>query len=329
MLRDYTQQIIGTASRFKPRSNAVDWKSIGDSLKSMDTSFKAQDLASALESGDEEAINKAKAALDPAGYAKYLDDQAIRAEDRAWALEDQATKQRNALDLLAQQQQNALALENIRNQNARGLAEYKAGLDGQDTTAMRNMNYLISQGYSPQEAAALYYGGQNSTLDLSNLGKKGQEAYDKAVGADLAQQDIAERQMQTLRPRVESAIKRARESLREGTGLGQIGGMGWTTGQGGINRSNIKNAQAQINTTMRGLLKQMGVGSTELNSAAEAEAYRYQLDPQTPIAQQEQVLNNFTQDYLDGSLAQRLQETYGKKNKSYQNMSNEDLLRGL
>jgi len=130
MLRDYTQQIIGTASRFKPRSNAVDWKSIGDSLKSMDTSFKTQDLASALESGDAEAINKAKAALDPAGYAKYLDDQAIRAENRAWALEDQATKQRNALDLLAQQQQNALALENLRNQNARGLAEYKAGLSG-------------------------------------------------------------------------------------------------------------------------------------------------------------------------------------------------------
>lgn len=130
MLRDYTQQIIGTASLFKPRSNAVDWKSIGDSLKSMDTSFKTKDLASALESGDAEAINKAKAALDPAGYAKYLDDQAIRAEDRAWALEDQATKQRNALDLLAQQQQNALALENLRNQNARGLAEYKAGLSG-------------------------------------------------------------------------------------------------------------------------------------------------------------------------------------------------------
>lgn len=126
MLRDYTQQIIGTASQFKPRSNAVDWRSIGDSLKSMDTSFKAQDLASALESGDEEAINKAKAALDPAGYAKYLDDQAIRAENRAWALEDQATKQRNALDLLAQQQQNAFALENLRNQNAQNLALFKA-----------------------------------------------------------------------------------------------------------------------------------------------------------------------------------------------------------
>lgn len=181
MLKDYTNQLIETASRYKPQQKkGVDWASIADSLKSINTSFKTNDLASALESGDEEAINKAKAALDPTGYARLLEQEAQRAEDRQWALEDDARKHQQALDL-----------ERVRTNNAIGLAKLKASLaasaGGQDTTAMRNINYLISQGYSPQEAAALYYGGQNSTLNLATLGQKGQEALDKKTAENYAE----------------------------------------------------------------------------------------------------------------------------------------------
>lgn len=326
MLKDYTDQIIKTASRYKPQAKqGIDWSSIADSLKSIDTSMKTQDLASALESGDQEAINKARSALDPTGYANFLDQQALRAEDRAWEQE----KLQKSFDLQKE-------LAQMKYNQARNLAEFKSGLGDQSTTAMRNMQYLVSQGYTPQEAAALYYGGQNSTLNLANLGQKGQEAYDKEVGKALAEEATANKQMQTLKPKAENAIRRAREALNQGEGLGQIGGKFWTTGQGGKNRANIKNAQAQINTAMRGLLKQMGVGSTELNSAVEAEAYRYQISPDMPIAQQEQVLNNFVEDYMSGALAKDLQEIYGKKpslkdfqTKDWSNASNEDLLKGL
>lgn len=105
-----------------------------------------------------------------------------------------------------------------------------------------------------------------------------------------------------MRPRVMKAISRAEDALKDGTGLGQFGGWGWTSENGGKNRAAIQSAQAQINTVMRGMLKEMGVGSTELNSAAEAAAYRYTISPNMPISQIEQIIENFKQDYLDGTL---------------------------
>lgn len=311
-VRDYTREIIDTVSQYKPMPRKpIDWSSISNSLNGMQTNFKTQALADALESGDQEAINKARAALDPTGFADLLEQQAQRAEDRAWEQE----KLQKSFDLQKE-------LSQMKYNQERNLAEFKAGLDNSGTTAMRNMQYLVSQGYTPQEAAALYYGGQNSTLDLGTLGKKGQEAYDKKIGEDLAQQAIADKQMRTLEPKVKNALVRAKDSLLDGEGLGQFGGWGWTTDKGGVNRANIKNAQAQINTTMRGLLKQMGVGSTELNSAAEAEAYRYMLSPDMPKGQQAQVISNFEKDYLSGNLARDLAETYAKPSLKQFNKNN-------
>jgi len=238
-------------------------------------------------------------------YADMLKSDAQRAEERQWHLDDLESQRQFQRDLLRDKLNNEFAL-----------AKYKAQFDTapQGTNAQQNVQAMIEAGYTPQEAWAMYYGGNNPTLDMASLGKKGFEAYDKKVGDFVADEEIAKKQMQTLKPKVDSALKRARESLEDGTGLGQIGGWGWTTGKGGQNRANIKNAQAQINTTMRGLLKQMGVGSTELNSAAEAESYRYMIDPNMPIAQQLQVLDNFEQDYLNGDLQKDLAETYAKPN---------------
>lgn len=188
---------------------------------------------------------------------------------------------------------------------------------GNGTVAQQNIEYLAkNMGIPLDQAAMLVYGGNNPTLNMAMLGKKGQEAADKKIGEYVADEQIAQQQMKTLKPKAENALRRAKESLADGTGLGQFGGWGWTTGKGGQNRANIKNAQAQINTTMRGLLKQMGVGSTELNSAVEAEAYRYMLDPNTPIEQQEQVLKNFEEDYLSGALQKDLEEIYGNKSQA-------------
>jgi len=119
--------------------------------------------------------------------------------------------------------------------------------------------------------------------------------------AQLEKEESA-KQNEVMRPRVIQAISRAKDALKDGTGLGQFGGWGWTSEDGGKNRAAIQSAQAQINTVMRGMLKEMGVGSTELNSAAEAAAYRYTISPNMPISQIEQIIENFEQDYLDGTL---------------------------
>jgi len=305
-----------------------------------DTSNWAQDLSSAFKGWkdaktrqayidqltNEHPEDAARIAADPVAYAKIL-------EDRANAERDQQYK----MDILGEQFENALALENKKNANAIGLAKLAAELkgDGEKTIAQKNVEAMVETGkFTPDEAWSLLYGGQNPTFNFEALGTKGQEAYDKKIGENLADEAIAQKQMQTLQPKVVNALARARESFIDGTGLGQFGGLGWTTEQGGINRANVKNAQAQINTTMRGLLKQMGVGSTELNSAAEAEAYRYMIDPKMPIAQQAQVLRNFEQDYLSGNLQRDLAETYGNKEphttkKNWVAVSDEDLLKGL
>lgn len=243
----------------------------------------------AINGGNQEEIDKAFANYDPESYAKVM-----------MGRQDADTQ-------FARQKE----LANLNFNNSMALKRLEASLKPA-TTAQQNMEYLIKQGYSPEEAAQLYYSGQNPNLNVMALGQKGFNEYDKAIGKDLAEQKIAEKQMQSLTPRAEQAIIRAEESLNDGTGLGQIGGLGWTTGQGGRNRANIKNAQAQINTAMRGLLKQMGVGSTELNSAVEAEAYRYQLNPNMPIEQQKQILDNFKADYMSGNLQKELQQNYGK-----------------
>jgi hypothetical protein len=134
---------------------------------------------------------------------------------------------------------------------------------------------------------------------------------------DKASQEKSAKQVADMMPRVLGAIDRAYSALDDGTGLGQMGGLWWTNEKGGENRANIQNAQAQINTLMRGILSAMGVGATEMNSAAEAAAYRYMIDPAMPESQIRQVLDNFKQDYASGALMQDLQSiasVYGGQN---------------
>lgn len=143
--------------------------------------------------------------------------------------------------------------------------------------------------------------------------------YAEEQAKNRASQERAREQVATMMPRVMDAIDRAYSSLDEGTGLGQFGGWGWTNDEGGINRANIQNAQAQINTLMRGILSTLGVGATEMNSATEAAAYRYMIDPAMPKTQIRQVLDNFKNDYASGTLMQDLQgvaNIYGQPNQA-------------
>ena len=128
----------------------------------------------------------------------------------------------------------------------------------------------------------------------------------KLQAQDEHEKEKAARQKKAMLPTVKYAINRARDALKEGTGLGQIGGWGWTNGQGGINRADIQNAKAQMNIFMRSLLKEMGVGSKEMDAATEAVAYRYEIDPMMPEKQISRVLDNFMEDYANGTLEKNL-----------------------
>ena len=270
---------------------------------------KLKNLQDAYASGDENAINQARLDYDAESFLKSQD---------AYNLANRQNE--NAIGLEKLRQQYNLDTLNKQHENAIGLAKLKAELEPNKetgTSAMQNYDFLKGLGYDENQAIAMSFGNGTEAIGgaLVNggLGAKVQDAYDKKIGENLADEQIAENQLKTLTPRVQQALDRAIISLDNGTGLGQIGGWGWTTGQGGINRANISNAQAQINTIMRGLLKNMGVGATELNSAAEAEAYRYLLKHDMPIEQQRQVIKNFVDDYLSGKLEKDLRSVYGSK----------------
>lgn len=180
--------------------------------------------------------------------------------------------------------------QNVKNPNTPSFSELQTGVNNGTITAETG-NQLYGQDVFQQPLS-------KEETELNKQRAKNQAAQEKAA-----------QQVENMMPRVKDAIERAYKSLDEGTGLGQVGGWGWTTDTGGINRANIQNAQAQINTLMRGILSSMGVGATEMNSAVEAAAYRYMITPDMPVAQIRQVLDNFIKDYTSGALMQNIYDT--------------------
>ena len=132
-------------------------------------------LGEAIASGDEAAINKAYAQLNPAGYVDYLN-------------RIKANREASDLDFARKKE-----LLDIQNQNAMGLARLKDALGGTLTNAARNYEYLKQQGLSDNEAMAIAFGGNTEAvggaLASGNLGSKGIGAYDAAKGKALAEQE--------------------------------------------------------------------------------------------------------------------------------------------
>lgn len=224
-------------------------------------------------------------------------------------------KARQQAEILQQQGYNLNASDIIKMQYEKQLAEQeKQRLELE--TARQN---LQQPKISPLEEYR-----QKKEIDLQ-MQQQLQQRQEKAEQAKKEQRNAV------MRPRLLQAIERGEKALDDGTGLGQFGGWGWTTEQGGQNRADIQTAQAQINTEMRDLLAEMGVGATELNSAAEAAAYRYQISPDMPVAQIRQIFKNFKQDYMDGSLQAEAAAVAGQYRKTqqddYSQVSDDDLLR--
>lgn len=206
--RDFTNSTLNVIRSTMPKIEAPiqpDWAGI---IRQAGKDYNEGALTRKMidEHPEDEALIRQKGG---SAYADMLKADAQRAEDRQWALDDRQAQRDFQREMLDAQTQRAFALENMRNQNARSLAEFKAGLSG-DTTAQKNIGYLQTLGYSPEEAAALYYSGNNPTLDMSKLGKKGFEAYDKAQGVALAKQE----EQQRLAEQNDARLKAVRESMK-------------------------------------------------------------------------------------------------------------------
>lgn len=202
--RDFTNSTLNVIRSTMPKIEAPiqpDWAGI---IRQAGKDYNEGELTRKMidEHPEDEALIRQKGG---SAYADMLKADAERAEDRQWALDDRQAQRDFQREMLDAQTQRAFALENMRNQNARSLAEFKAGLGGY-TTAQKNIGYLQTLGYSPEEAAALYYSGNNPTLDMAMLGKKGQETLDKERGTDLAKKERLERNMSSIKQMTDELI---------------------------------------------------------------------------------------------------------------------------
>lgn len=182
----------------------TDW---GQVMSKFLTDYKNQqneeELTTALQSGDEEAINRAAAAYNPQGQLDYIQriKKAREDADLAFQRQKELANYNHNLNMAMQDRKDALARE---------IAQIKGGYG---TAAMQNASYLQGLGYTPEESAMMVFGGQNPTLNLSNLGKKGFEAYDKKVGEDLAGRQIEARKAAEEYNQVASNVDRIMELL--------------------------------------------------------------------------------------------------------------------
>lgn len=135
---------------------------------------KADALTNAIKGGNQDEINNALASVDPVSYAQMLKSDAQRAEDRKWALDDMATKHQNDLALVRAKDKEATAFQ-------------------------RNFDFIKQTTGLPDDAIVkIMYGGQNPTLNMAMLGKKGQEKVDESRGEKIAEkEDAADKLQQT------------------------------------------------------------------------------------------------------------------------------------
>lgn len=137
-------------------------------------------------------------------YADMLKSDAQRAEERQWHLEDLEAQRQFQRDLLRDKLNNEFALAKWKSQNV--------GYD--PTAAERNVAAMVATGkFTPDQAWAIQFAGGNPSFDVSQLGQKGFEAYDKASGSNLAEQEKQHRDAQAEYDNLVESMDRVEELL--------------------------------------------------------------------------------------------------------------------
>lgn len=259
----------------------------------------------------------AQIAADPAAYDKMLQDNAAAERDQQFKM-----------DMLKAQFDNSLALENTRNANAVGLAKMRMDLENQNRKDALNQQIAAVEaeyqsGRMPKEAydrtmSALKMGdklyeiayGKPAGVAPDGTPLTGNQKYDDAYmqeeGKKAAQKAAAERDAEEMKPALIQAMARADEAAKSGSGIGLLGGTLANLGlnpakNAGANYADIESANTQMNTFLRKQLAATGLTGSELNSAVEAQAYRYQIKPTDSESVIRRKLQNFAEDKLGGT----------------------------
>lgn len=291
----------------------------------------------------------AQIAADPAAYDKMLQDNMAAERDQQFKM-DQLQKQ---YDL-------AMARDANQHANAVGLAKMRMDLENQAIANARaeraaqldealNSGMITQEQYNLAKQRDLLGDIVSGTPKIEALpegvtltgNKKYDDAYMQEVGKKAAQTAIAEQDAESMKPALIQAMARADKAAKSGSGVGFIGGTlaNWGLNpakNAGANYADIESANTQMNTFLRKQLAATGLTGSELNSAVEAQAYRYQIKPTDSESVIRRKLQNFAEDKL-GTKQPTLRNvagnlrTFGRKvdGGKYADMSDAELLGGL
>lgn len=185
--------------------------------------------------------------------------------------------------------------------NQQKLKQLQAQKEFNTTNERKNAEYLISQGYEPKEAI-------NMAFKVNKNPSQTLTPYEKTAQMEQAKTDIEVKRgnedFEKMKPSVIDALNRATDSLKSGTGIGPVGGtltkLGLSPfGSSASNYANIESANTQMNQILRAKLKATGLTGSELNSAVEANAYRYTISPTDNEGVVLQKIENFKNDVLN------------------------------
>lgn len=261
----------------------------------------------------------AQIAADPAAYMKMLNDKEAAERDQQFKM-----------DVLNRQFSNSMALADRQHANSVGLARMRADLENQAAAQARaeraaQLDEALNSGLITQEQYNL--AKQRDLLgDIVNDGgvapdgvaltgnKAFDDAYMKETGKKTAQIKQAEADAKSMEPALLQAMDRAAKAAKNGTGVGFIGGTAANWGlnplpNAGANYADIQSANTQMNTYLRKQLAATGLTGSELNSAVEAQAYRYQINPTDSESVIRRKLQNFVADKLPKKEAPKIYGT--------------------
>ena len=253
----------------------------------------------------------AQIAANPDAYEKMLQDNAAAERDQQFKM-----------DILDKKFNNYIALQDRQHANAVGLAKLRMDLENQageraKAQRMAQLDEALNTGMISQEQynmakqrellGDIVNGGGIAPDGTPLTGNKAyDDAYMKEVGKKTAQVKQAEADANEMKPALVQAMARADKAARSGSGVGFIGGTAVNFGlnplpNAGNNYADIQSANTQMNTYLRKQLAATGLTGSELNSAVEAEAYRYQIKPTDSESVIRRKLQNFAQDKLGGT----------------------------
>jgi hypothetical protein len=215
------------------------------------------------------------------------------------------------------------------------LQEQKLKLEDGRTTSMKDYEYFT--GLTPDE--------QEQYLRLKKAGGTNIELtpYDKEMQKLQAKQDIEREQAEKANKQQEAVsapiIMRGYDVVSDpnASGIGPLAGTAlgqfFSSKEGETNYADIAAVKAEINRIIRAKLKEAGVSAAEMNSAVEAESYRYPVGPMYKPEVSRRSIENFLKAYMPDVAKQYgliTEEPLKNEAKTdYSNISDEDLLRGL